>query len=147
MELSQDLNELLELFLSRNVSFIVVGAHALAFHGVPRFTGDLDLLVEPREENARRIVDALEDFGFGGLGLSEEDFTTPDQVVQLGNPPSRVDILTSISGVSWEEAAAGANIGEIGSSSARFLGRSDLIRNKRATGRTQDLSDLERLGE
>lgn len=147
MELSQDLNELLESFLSRKVNFIVVGAHALAFHGVPRFTGDLDLLVERENNNARRILGALTDFGFGGLGLTERDFTAPDQVIQLGNPPSRVDMLTSISGVSWEEAEAGAVSGELGSLSVRFLGKGELIRNKRASGRTQDISDLERLGE
>ena len=147
MELSQDLNELLELFLSRQVRFIVVGAHALAFHGVPRFTGDLDLLVEPGDQNARRMLDALSDFGFGGLGLTERDFTTPDQVIQLGNPPSRVDILTSITGVTWQEAEEGAVNGELGSASVPFLGRSELVRNKRAAGRTRDLADLERLGE
>ena len=147
MELSRDLNELLELFVSRNVDFIVVGAHALAFHGAPRFTGDLDLLVKPDGRNALGILDALESFGFGALGLKTEDFTTPNQVIQLGNPPSRVDLLTAISGVGWDEAKEGAERGKLGSVSVRFLGRNELIRNKRATGRTQDLADLERLGE
>lgn len=147
MELSRDLNELLVLFVSRNVKFVVVGAHALAFHGVPRYTGDLDLLVEPDPGNAERILNALDSFGFGGLGITREDFIEPDRVVQLGNSPSRVDILTSITGVSWKEAEENADEGSIGDTVVRFLGRRELIRNKRATGRTQDLADLERLAE
>ena len=147
MELSRDLNELLALFVSRNVKFVVVGAHALAFHGVPRYTGDLDLLVEPDPGNADRILNALDSFGFGGLGITREDFIEPDRVVQLGNAPSRVDILTSITGVSWKDAEENAAEGSIGDTVVRFLGRRELVRNKRATGRTQDLADLERLGE
>lgn len=103
MELSQDLNELLELFLSREVSFIVVGAHALAFHGVPRFTGDLDLLVQRDNQNAGRIMEALVDFGFGGLGLTEGDFIAPDQAIQLGNPVS-----SRVSGDRRSSTAAGS---------------------------------------
>ncbi|MDA3949134.1 MAG: hypothetical protein PF508_07885 [Spirochaeta sp.] len=146
MELSHDLNELLGSFLSRNVEFIVVGAHALAHHGVPRFTGDLDILVRPTEENAARIVAALEDFGFSDLGLSKSDFTTPDAVIQLGRAPARVDILTTITGVSWKDAAAGSAEGTVGTNHVRFLGRAELITNKQATGRTKDLADIEALG-
>jgi hypothetical protein len=145
MDLSPDLNELLESFRSQKVEFIVVGAHALAFHGVPRFTGDLDLLVRPTEENARRILAALEAFGFAGLGLSTTDFTTPDAVIQLGHPPARVDMLTAITGVSWENAFAGSVDGTLGAHNVRFLGRRELLANKTATGRLKDRADLEAL--
>ena len=126
---------------------IVVGAYALAYHGAPRFTGDLDLYVKPCEENARRIVSALTDFGFGSLGLGIEDFTTPGKVVQLGVPPVRVDLITSITGVSWEEAVAGHAAGTYGDLPVPYLGKAELMRNKRALGRKKDLADLEALGE
>ncbi|MFP4153536.1 MAG: hypothetical protein ACLFSV_11880 [Alkalispirochaeta sp.] len=139
------MNELLGLFRSRNVEFIVVGAHALAYHGSPRFTGDLDLLVRPTDGNAERIILALEAFGFADLGLSVADFTTPDTVIQLGHPPARVDILTAITGVSWDAAFAGSVEGNLGAHRVLFLGLSELITNKRSTRRTRDLADLEAL--
>jgi len=145
MELSPDLNELLRSFRSRNVEFVVVGAHALAFHGYPRFTGDLDLLVRPTDDNAERIVHALEDFGFVDLGLAVSDFTRPDAVVQLGHPPARVDILTAITGVSWDDASAGSIEVTLGEYPVPVLGLRELIANKRSTGRTRDLADLEAL--
>ena len=89
---------------------------------------------------------ALRDFGFGGLGLSVADFTAPDQIVQLGNPPSRVDLLTAITGLSWDEVADSAVQGTLGGGDVRFIGRDALITNKRATGRTCDLADIESLG-
>lgn len=147
MELSPDLNALLRSFHDHHVEYIVVGAHALAYHGVPRFTGDLDLLVQPTADNAQRILAALESFGFGGLGLTTDDFTQPDTVIQLGNPPARVDILTAISGVDWETAATGATPGTIADLPVRYLGKNELIVNKRATGRIKDLADIEALGE
>lgn len=145
MEVSPDLKELLALFRSRGVECVVVGAHALALHGLPRFTADLDLLLNRSEENADRVLAALGDFGFADLGISREDFLTPDQVIQLGNPPNRVDLLTSISGVEWEDAVSGAVAGNLGEVPVRFLGRDELIRNKRASGRLKDQADLEAL--
>ena len=147
MELSPDLNELLRLFHSHGVESVVVGAHALAHHGAPRFTGDLDLFVAPTRENATKILGSLEAFGFGGLGLNVDDFSTPDQVIQLGTPPSRVDILTSLSGVSWETARATAVHTQFGDIPVLVLGRDELIANKRATGRLKDQADLEAIGE
>lgn len=145
MELFPDLNALLQSFHSHGVEYLIVGAHALAYHGVPRFTGDLDLLVHPTDQNAQRIITALEAFGFGDLGLVADDFTRPAAVVQLGYPPARIDLLTEITGVSWQEALAGSVQGMIGDVSVKYLGRDELIANKRAVGRTKDLADIEAL--
>ena len=107
MDAQPDFRELLGLFNSHGVEYLVVGAYALAFHGAPRNTGDIDLLVRALPENAQRIVTALEAFGFGTLGLKCEDFLQPDQVVQLGVPPVRVDILTSSCTTNARMRAAG----------------------------------------
>ena len=104
MEVQPDFRDLLELFNAHQVEYMIVGGYALAFHGAPRYTGDLDIFVKPTPENARRILTVLDEFGFGSLGLTVEDFDSPDNVVQLGVPPVRVDIMTSLTGVSWEEA-------------------------------------------
>jgi hypothetical protein len=147
MEPPRDFCELLECFNASRVSVLIVGAYALAYHGAPRMTGDLDLLVQPSEENARRVIDALTAFGFGDVGLSTADFQRPDVVVQLGVPPVRVDLLTGISGVSWDEAWAGRVDGEFGAVPVAFIGLVEFRRNKLAAGRHKDLADLEALGE
>jgi len=126
---------------------MIVGAYALAYHGVPRFTGDIDIFIKPSIENTQRILFALADFGFGSLNLTIEDFQNPDSVVQLGVPPVRIDIITSITGVTWEEADKGKAKGLYGDFSVHFLGREQYIANKRAIGRKKDLADLESLGE
>ena len=142
-----DFKELLGLFNAHRVEYVVVGGYALAFHGAPRFTGDLDLLVRPTDENAGRIVAALQAFGFGSLGLTSADFLDPDRVVQLGVPPVRVDLLTSISGVRWDDVASGRVRGAYGEVPVDFIGRQEFVKNKRASGRHRDLADLEALGE
>ncbi len=119
----------------------------MAYHGAPRYTGDLDLFVRPDLDNAQRILKALQQFGFGSVGLKIQDFTEPDRFVQLGVPPVRVDILTSITGVAWEEAACGWVEGMFGDVPVHYIGRKELIRNKRAIGRKKDLADLEAIGE
>jgi hypothetical protein len=131
---------------ARNVRFVVVGGHALAYHGRPRYTKDLDVFVEPSPENAARLLLALEDFGFGGLGLAAADFDKPGKVVQLGVAPNRIDLLTSIDGVPFDEAWGGRAVGRFGSASVPFLGRRELLANKRTVGRLQDLADIEALG-
>ncbi len=146
MEVQQDFRDLLALFNAHNVDYIIVGAHALAYHGAPRYTGDMDLLIRPDPENAQRILQALNEFGFGSLGLVAEDFATPGQVIQLGVAPVRVDIVTSITGVTWEDAAAGQVQGKYGNVSVRFIGRKEFILNKQALGRKKDQADLEALG-
>lgn len=147
MEAQQDFRDLLKLFNDHGVEYIIVGAYALAYHGAPRYTGDIDILVRPNVENAQRILRALNDFGFGSVGLTIDDFVNPDKVVQLGVAPVRVDIVTSITGVSWEEAAAGQVEGIYGDVVVRYLGRKEFILNKRAIGRKKDQADIEALGE
>ena len=147
MEIERDFKELLELLNSHRVEYLLVGAYALAFHGAPRFTGDLDVFVKPDSANSRRLIAALTDFGFGSVGLSAEDFEKPDQVVQLGVPPVRIDLITGISGVSWDEAVDGSVNAELDGLPVRFIGRNHFVINKRAAGRKKDLADLEALGE
>ncbi len=110
-------------------------------------TGDIDLFVRPARENAERILAALNEFGFGSLDLSEDDFATPGKVIQLGVPPVRIDIITKASGVSWEKADAGKVPGCYGQTPVFFISRADFIANKRATGRKKDAADIEAVGE
>lgn len=126
---------------------MIIGAYALAFHGAPRYTGDIDIFVKPDAVNAQRIIAALDKFGFGSVGLRTEDFQSADQVIQLGVPPVRVDIITSITGVSWEEAFLGRIEAKYGDIPVHYIGRDQFILNKRALGRKKDLADLEALGE
>jgi len=135
------------LFNDRHVEYLIVGGYALAFHGAPRFTGDLDIFVKAEASNANRIMTALEAFGFGSIGLTASDFERPDQIVQLGVPPVRIDLITSISGVSWEEAWAGRVTGRYGDTPVQYIGREQFVANKRATGRTKDVADIEVLDE
>ena len=147
MEVQPDFRELLALLNAHSVEYMIVGGYALAFYGAPRFTGDLDVFVRPTAQNAVRILAALNDFGFGSLNLGAEDFSTQDRVVQLGVPPVRVDLITSLSGVSWETCWASRQPGAYGDVPVAFIGREQFIANKRAVGRTKDLADLEALGE
>ena len=145
MESCRGFNDLFRLFNAQKVEYVVVGGYALAHHGAPRYTRDIDLYVRPSKSNGERIMAALTAFGFGQTGLKPEDFEKPDQVVQLGAPPIRIDLITSIEGVSWEQAAGGSSPGEYGGTPVPFLGRAELIANKKAVGRLQDLADVERL--
>ena len=114
METQPDFRELLALFSAHRVEYLIVGGYALAFHGAPRFTGDLDILVKPDAANAQRILTALEVFGFASVCLTRSGFECLDQVVQLGVLPVRIDLLTSITGVSWDEAWVGRTAGSYG---------------------------------
>lgn len=145
MKLAKDLREFIELLNSRKVDYIVVGGHAVAFHGHPRFTGDTDFLVRPSHENARRLLDVVREFGFSELNLSAEDFTQPNTVVQLGYPPNRIDLLSSISGVDFEDAWVSRISGELDGLPVYFLGWEALMKNKRASGRDKDLADVSKL--
>lgn len=135
--------ELLACLTARSVRFVVVGGHALAYHGHPRFTKDLDVLVEPSPGNAKKLVLALGDFGFGSAGLTVGDFSTAGRIVQLGVAPNRVDLITAIDGVSFDEAWDSRVSGRFGSLQVPFLGREAFLRNKRASGRAQVLADIE----
>lgn len=147
MEVQQDFKEFLALFNAHAVEYLIVGGYALAYHGAPRYTGDMDIFVKADRENASRILRALTGFGFGSLGLTTDDFNAPDRVVQLGYPPVRIDIVTSLSGVSWDEALGDAVRDHYGDVPVRYIGREHLVVNKRAVGRRKDLADLEALGE
>lgn len=145
MRLSSDLREFLELLNSRGVDYVVVGAHSLAFHGRPRYTGDLDILVRATPKNAAKLVDLLNEFGFADSGFKESDFTEPEQLVQLGRPPNRIDLLTSITGVTTDDALATKISAELDGIPVFILSKEALIQNKRAVGRPQDLADLDTL--
>lgn len=147
--LDKDLRELLALFNTTGVEFLVVGGHAVAFHGRPRLTDDLDLFVRPDLTNGERIVQALQQFGFGSRELTPADFLADDRVIQLGRAPNRVDLLTRLYGVDFSDAWGRRVAARLDDAQVWIISREDLIKNKRETGRTQDLADvefLERLG-
>ena len=144
-KLQTDLREFIELLNSHGVDFLVVGGHAVAFHGHPRFTGDIDLFVRATPENAQRVMDALRDFGFGGIGVVSEDFLEPNWVVQLGRPPARIDLMTSISGVEFDAAWVSRVHAPLDGQPVSFLGWEDLIRNKKAANREKDRADVKKL--
>ena len=147
MEVQEDFRDFLALLNAHEVKFMIVGGYALAFHGAPRFIGEIDVFVKPDHEIAKRIIKALADFGFSSLDLTIDDFLDQNKVVQLGVPPVRIDIITSISGVTWEEADASKELGPFGDVSVFFIGKEQFITNKRASGRKKDLADIEALGE
>ena len=145
----EDFGDVLREFVAHQVIFLVVGAHALAVHGVPRATGDLDVLVQANPVNAARVLAALASFGapIDDLGISLNDFVRPDVVAQLGLPPYRIDILTSISGVGFDSAWEDRVEGNVAGVDVPVLGRASFRKNKRASGRPKDLADLQALGE
>ena len=124
---------------------MVVGALALAFHGYPRYTGDVDILIRQEPANAARVVAALATFGFGSLGITDEDLLGERAVIQLGHPPVRIDLLTSISGVSFDDAWLGKVAGDFDGVPVHYVGRAELLRNKQAAGRPKDLGDAAEL--
>ena len=145
--MNQDFLDLLRAFIDHNVRFLIVGAYALGVHGRPRATGDLDVWVDPTPENAPRVMSALEQFGAPTLQVSAADFSHPGIVFQMGLPPLRIDVLTELSGLSFEEAWPTRTSASFGPLEVDVLGREAFIKNKRATGRAKDLGDIESLGE
>ena len=143
--MNQDFQDLLLELCEAEVRFLVVGAYALAVHGRPRATGDIDIWVECSPDNAKRVYRALQAFGAPLQELQVEDLFTPDTVFQMGLPPRRIDILTSISGVDFTEAWPNRTEAAFGSVTVPVLGADDLIRNKTQTGRSKDLVDAEEL--
>lgn len=146
MKLPKDFREFIELLNSESVKYVIVGGYAVAFHGHPRFTGDIDFFVEPSADNAARLRRVMQSFGFGATGLMESDFSVKDQVIQLGIPPVRIDVLTGISGVSFEDAWASRVQSTLDNLSVNFIGKAALIKNKEAAGRTKDAADSEEMG-
>jgi hypothetical protein len=143
--MNPDFVDLLRAFGERDVRYLVVGAYALAHHGRPRATGDLDVWVDPTPSNASRLMSALVAFGAPLSDVTVADFASPGVVFQMGVPPGRIDILTELTGLTFEDAWPGREAGEFGGLTVDFLGRDAFIRNKRATGRTRDLGDIEGL--
>lgn len=143
MRLSRDFRELLECFARHEVRFLIVGGWALAAHGHPRMTKDLDIWIWAEPENSDAVIKALEDFGFGDLDLSAEDFLESDMVVQLGHPPNRVDLLTSPAGVDFETCWADRLDISMDGLTVPFIGLEGLKQNKRSSGRPQDLVDID----
>jgi hypothetical protein len=145
MELDKDFSEFVALFIDHDVQFLIVGGYALAAHGLPRATGDLDAWVRVSEANSVKIFAALREFGFGDVGVSASDFDHEDSVVQLGFPPYRIDILTSVDGIDFDGAWDRRMLVEVNNLSVPFISRDDLIANKKAAGRPQDIADVQRL--
>jgi hypothetical protein len=145
--LNEDFRDLLVLLADAGVEFVVVGAYALAFHGAPRASGDIDLFIRPSPPNAERVFQALTRFGapLQSAGVTAADLAQPGAVYQIGLPPRRIDLLTEISGVSFDEAWASRIETEVESRTVPFIGREALLKNKQATGRPKDLADIARL--
>jgi hypothetical protein len=143
--LNKDFKEFVELLNSIGVEYLIVGGYALAAHGHPRYTGDLDIWIRSSPSNVERLLDVLARFGFGGLGLKAEDFLKPESIVQLGYPPSRIDLLTSIDGVDFETSHARRVVMNVAGVDLPIIGVDEFRTNKRAVGRAKDLADLESL--
>lgn len=148
--LSTDFVEFIECCDRHDVQFLIVGGYAVAAHGHPRATKDLDVWVLIDPVNAERLVLALDDFGMGSVGLTADDFMESEVVIQLGYPPLRIDLLTSVTGVAFADCWMNRVVLDVGGVEAGFISLPDLIANKRAAGRPQDLVDadaLEQLGD
>ncbi len=143
--LSSDLREFIHLLNTKSVKYVIVGAWALAFHSRPRYTGDIDIFVAREQDNAQRLMDVLEAFGFGQSGIQRDDFLQVDHVIQLGREPNRIDILTGISGVTFDEAWQSRKQGNISDVAVYFISRDLLIKNKRAANRDKDQADIKQL--
>lgn len=143
---ADDFAELVAALNRNKAEFVIVGAHAVAFHGYARGTKDLDILIRSTPENVPKVLAALQDFGFGSLGLKEADFAA-DNVVQLGYPPNRVDLLSGVSGVDTEKVWKTRVKGSYQGLPACFISRECLLENKRAAGRGQDRLDAQKLEE
>jgi len=145
MDLAPDFDEFIASLTAHGVEFVIVGAYALAFHGAPRFTGDLDVLVRPTIENATRLLAAVRAFGFPVTELQPPDIVAPDRILQMGVEPVQIHVMSGISGVTWDEAWNDRVVGTCGSHQAAFLGRETFLRNKRAAARPKDLADIDAL--
>jgi hypothetical protein len=143
--MNRDFVDLLRAFIAADVRFLVVGAYALALHGRPRATGDLDVWVDATPENAARVMRALREFGAPMDQISETDFAAPGVVYQMGVPPGRIDVLTTLTGIGFAEAWPDRLERPFGDVQAPFIGRAAFLKNKRETGRAKDLGDIEGL--
>ncbi len=146
MDLAPDFSEFLKSLNACRVEYVVVGGYALALHGAPRYTGDIDILVRPTPENAERVLTAVGAFGFPTEALSVARVVDPRCVIQMGTPPVQVHVMSAIDGVTWDQVWDGHEVAVLSGQSIPFIGRQAFLQNKRAAGRAKDLADIEALG-
>lgn len=142
---SQDFREFVKLLIKNKVEYLIVGGYAVSIHGYPRYTGDLDIWLNPTPENAEKILLSVNEFGFSSFRLTKEDFTKPGNVIQLGYPPLRIDLLTEIDGVKFDECYLNRKEVLIDGLMVNFIGYNDLLKNKKESGRARDIDDIENL--
>ena len=145
IQLPQDFKELLQLLNSKKIEYLVIGGYAVAFHGHPRATGDIDIWIAISKDNAHKIVEALKEFGFDAPELKDEVFLEKGKNIRMGNEPLRIEILTSIDGVEFNECYKNKDTTTIAGTEINFISLQDLKKNKKASGRLQDLADIENL--
>lgn len=143
--LSPDFKEFVELLIKHQAEYLIVGGYAVSIHGHPRYTGDLDIWLNPTQENATRILKTVNEFGLQALNLKNEDFLKEGNIVQIGYPPLRIDLMTQIDGVNFKECFANRKIVAIDELEVNFIGYQDLLQNKKASGRARDMDDIENL--
>ena len=142
---SQDFREFIELLIKNKAEYMIVGGYAVGIHGHPRYTGDLDIWLNPTPQNAELILKSVNDFGFSSFKLTQADFTKPGNVIQLGYPPLRIDLLTEIDGVTFEECFKNRKEVTIDDLKVNFIGYDDLLKNKKESGRPRDIDDIDHL--
>lgn len=145
MELDKDFKEFIELLNEHKVSYLVIGGYAVNYHGYPRYTKDIDFWLWMTRSNIEKLLEAISAFGFGGLNLNVEDFMTPENIVQLGYEPYRIDLLVDVEGVDFQECYKRRTEGKLDGIAVKFLSLQDLITAKKQAGRLQDLADAEQL--
>ena len=142
---TQDFKEFIELLIKNKAEYLIVGGYAVGVHGHPRYTGDLDIWLNPTIENAEKILKSVNEFGFSSFKLTKEDFTKPGNVIQLGYPPLRIDLLTEIDGVKFEECYRNRKEVIMEEMKVHFIGYNDLLKNKKESGRPRDIDDIDNL--
>lgn len=145
LELADEFSEFCASLAAADAEFLLVGAYAVALHGAPRFTGDFDVLVRPTPANGLKVLAAIEAFGFPAAPLRPESFADPSMLVEMGVPPLQIHVMTSISGVTWDQAWTGRSVARLGTLDVPVIGRRELLANKRAAGRPKDLADIDAL--
>ncbi len=147
MTLDKDFEDFVLLLNKHCVNYMIVGGYALAFHGKPRHTGDLDIWIDISEDNARRMVSVVNEFGMASLGMQQHDFLQKGIITQIGYPPLRIDILNEIDGINFAEAYPNKLIIDVDGLPVNYIGLDDLIKNKQASARNQDIADINELNK
>lgn len=145
--LNRDFLEFIGYLDEEKVDYLVIGGYAVGLHGFPRYTGDIDFFVAVSDENSNSLLRVFDRFGFGNIGIEKEDFLKEDHVVEIGREPRKIQVLTGIDGVTFEECRKGMVETEISGRMVKFIGKEDLIRNKAASGRAKDLIDVGELNK